>query len=392
MFTSHFFKHLRPICKLRLFSVHRRCFSDEKKPYDPLRILFCGADEFSIYSLRAVQALKEQKPECVSSIDVVCRPDKRVGRGLKKIQEGAFEEITQTSTFACADLLAVPVKSVAKELDLPIHQIDTFTGWTSPSPVDLVIAVSFGLLVPSRILKGATYGGLNVHPSLLPDLRGPAPIQHALMKGRTHTGVSLQTMHPSRFDHGMILAQTLHPGYPIPEDCTPEHLVEKLGQLSAEMLVKGIEEGVFVSPTPAVNGADPEGKCEHAPKIQPEDRHICWSNWTADRIMRYDRAIGRLWDATTYQRCYAHKGDTSKRVTFHGPWRQVSDEQVHEDGSSMMGGQPVLCRVNGSKQRVLAMRTVDGNLLSPESVTIEGEQKGKGLASLIPALRTSSKL
>ena len=58
------------------------------KQHDALRILFCGADEFSIYSLRAVRELQERRPEKIAAIDVVCRPDKRVGRGLRKIQEG----------------------------------------------------------------------------------------------------------------------------------------------------------------------------------------------------------------------------------------------------------------------------------------------------------------
>jgi len=70
------------------------------------------------------------------------------------------------------DSYAVPIKDMATELNLPTHEIATFTGWTPPvygnESMSLVIAVSFGLLVPTRILNLATYGGLNVHPSLLP--------------------------------------------------------------------------------------------------------------------------------------------------------------------------------------------------------------------------------
>lgn len=67
----------------------RRDYSETSK-HNPLRVLFCGADEFSIYSLRAIRELQCQKPHTISSLDVVCRPDKRVGRGLKQIQEGTF--------------------------------------------------------------------------------------------------------------------------------------------------------------------------------------------------------------------------------------------------------------------------------------------------------------
>lgn len=64
-----------------------RCFST--KPYEPLRILFCGSDEFSIASLKALHEEHLRRPDSIASIDVVCRPGKRVGRGLKKIREGS---------------------------------------------------------------------------------------------------------------------------------------------------------------------------------------------------------------------------------------------------------------------------------------------------------------
>lgn len=63
-------------------------FLSTKKTHDPLRILFCGSDEYSIASLRALHAEHKQRPDRVASIDVVCRPGKRVGRGLKQIREG----------------------------------------------------------------------------------------------------------------------------------------------------------------------------------------------------------------------------------------------------------------------------------------------------------------
>lgn len=58
------------------------------KTSDPLRILFCGSDQFSIAHLKALHAYHLKQPERISSIDVVCRPGKRVGRGLKQIREG----------------------------------------------------------------------------------------------------------------------------------------------------------------------------------------------------------------------------------------------------------------------------------------------------------------
>lgn len=293
------------------------------------------------------------------------------------------------------DSREVPIKKAAEELQLPIHQIDTFTGWTPPFPVNLVVTVSFGLLVPPRILNGATYGGLNVHPSLLPDLRGPAPIQHALLKQHHHTGVSLQTMHPTRFDHGVILDQTAPPGVPIPLDATPGQLIELLGPLGASMLRRGIEKRLFENPAevvlPESNSSQP---LQHASKVTPEDRHLDWSMWTADQIVRRDRVLGRLWDTTTYQACF--RGVETKRITYHGPWRVVSADRElsplelvqwrSEVRDLEQCGRPCHIYLPGDSKPHFAIRTLDGLFMCPASATLEGKQKGKALQALLNAV------
>jgi methionyl-tRNA formyltransferase len=65
------------------------------------------------------------------------------------------------------DVSKVPIKAAAKDLDLPIHQLDDFRNFNRS--YNLIIAVSFGLLVPADIINRAKYGGLNVHPSFLPE-------------------------------------------------------------------------------------------------------------------------------------------------------------------------------------------------------------------------------
>ncbi|CAK4027231.1 Methionyl-tRNA formyltransferase, mitochondrial [Lecanosticta acicola] len=322
-------------------------------------ILFCGADEFSIYSLRAVHRLLDRTLDKVQSIEVVCRPAKRVGRGLQEIQEP-------------------PIKSVAEELSLPVYQLDTFTGWKPRRTPDLIIAVSFGLLIPARLLREAKYGGLNVHPSLLPDLRGPAPIQHALLKGRTHTGVSLQDMHHTKFDHGKILDQMQ---LAIPEDCTVEHLIDTLGPIGASMLQNIILRDLKASPLP-ISGADAsQGELEHAPKITPEDRHIDWSTWTSDKILRYDRVLGRLWDRTTYQYCHG-KPQEAKRITFEGPWRRIVGKELLEFHTDWprLPGRPTLNYKQ--KKPMIGVWTVDESLLAPSYATVEGGKPRTALAGL----------
>lgn len=140
------------------------------KALEPLRILFCGSDDFSITSLQALYNEARQESDFIKSIDVVCRPGKRTGRGLKTLREGLIRRLL---LLLLRSPQAVPIKRAAEQLQLPVHEIDTFTGWKPPivsnHEFNLVIAVSFGLLIPPRILQAAKFGGLNVHPSLLPE-------------------------------------------------------------------------------------------------------------------------------------------------------------------------------------------------------------------------------
>ncbi|KAH8685989.1 formyl transferase [Tricladium varicosporioides] len=269
----------------------RRCIFPYPKTYQcslystkvskPLRILFCGSDEFSCESLRAVHAEKTVNPQLISSIDVLCRPGKRSGRSMTRIRE-------------------VPIKAVAEELNLPIYERDTFRGWDLPrsgtEPINLIIAVSFGLFVPPRILKSAEYGGLNVHPSLLPNFRGPAPLQHIIMAGEKTIGVTLQTLDDKSFDHGLILSQTPSPGLPIPDPdhCSYNNLLSFIKPKAAELLIQGLRERVFVPPLLDVGHYESKD-LKHAPKIKPEDRRIDWSSMNAITIHRRHLALQRLW-------------------------------------------------------------------------------------------------
>jgi methionyl-tRNA formyltransferase len=353
-------------------------------------VLFCGADAFSIYSLRALHKLQQAHPEKIASIDVVCRPDKRVGRGLKKIQEGSFipsshrilSRLTPPSQ-------KVPIKQTATTLSLPLHQIDTFTSWSPPTPYtpNLIVTVSFGLLVPARILKSATYGGLNIHPSLLPDLRGPAPLQHALLNRRSHTGVSLQTMHPTKFDHGVVLAQTPAPGVEISETDTPQSLLETLGPLGAEMLVRGIESNLFLPPHHAVSQTLPTStQPSHAPKITPSDREINWSSWPSSEILLRDRVLGRLWDGSIWARTSLDAGkwegkQKKLRATFTGPWHVASAPEGVEAGT------PFLCTKAATGAEEIRFATCDGKAVVPAGMTQESGRKGLGLGLLVEQIK-----
>ncbi|KAI6347838.1 hypothetical protein MCOR25_010884 [Pyricularia grisea] len=257
---------------------------------DPLRILFCGSDAFSCESLRALDDVRRSEPRLVKSIDVVTRPPKRTGRGLKVIRHA-------------------PIETLATDLQLPVHPLDSFREWELPlvdgEAINLIIAVSFGLFIPSRILKAVKYGGLNLHPSFLPDLRGSAPIQWAIMLSRQHTGVTLQTLDDKAFDRGLILSQTPRPGIPIMPDATTADLTAQLAAPSAAMLVAGLRAGLHVPPLSPLSDHDAHAPNPgfHARKLTKQDAELRWDEllarrWSCDDVGRRHRALGPLWGRT----------------------------------------------------------------------------------------------
>ncbi|CAI7574790.1 unnamed protein product [Penicillium manginii] len=290
----------------------------------------------------------------------------------------------------------VPIKETASALSLPIHEIDTFTKWTPPvtpnGPINLIIAVSFGLFVPPRILNAARYGGLNVHPSLLPDFRGPAPLHHTLLAGRSLTGITLQTLHHKNFDHGVILSQTPKPGLeiPNPDTCTVSELQNLVAPKGAQMLVDGINDGLFVPPMKAAGWVPTEGNepLIHAGKIQQEDRHVDWATWTMQDITRRSRVIGPLWSRALVPINIgaATPAFYQKRAIL----TQVEEVEPPKgcDSFALVPGLPFANAshpVGPKKGRALYVFTHDGKVLRIDQMKVEGEAVAEGLRAAIKA-------
>lgn len=258
-----------------------------------------------------------------------------------------------------------------------------------PAHINLIVAVSFGLLVPARILEAAQFGGINVHPSLLPDLRGPSPIQYALLRRRQHTGVTVQTMHPTKFDHGEILHQTPAPGIALAGH-DMHTLLDTLAKEGAKLLCDVVSRLPEVNPhtnvTPSI--------VEHAPRITPEDRHIDWQVWTSDEIQLRDSVLGDLWDTTTYTRCQT--GDVAskeKRIKFQGPWKILAEPHSFrdpaEDPCRERPGAPVVLLDDEGHKKLLGIKTVDNRLAIPAAAIIDGGTRDQGMRRLIRMLESS---
>ncbi|KAF1960087.1 methionyl-tRNA formyltransferase [Byssothecium circinans] len=318
---------------------------------DPLRILFCGSDEFSIASLRKLVQAKQDVPDLIKSIDVVHRPGKPTGRKLLKIKE-------------------VPIKQVTEELQLDTHVIDTFTGWTPPISYNLIIAVSFGLFVPPRILNLAKYQGLNVHPSLLPDLKGAAPLHHTILKKRPFAGVTVQTLHPEKIDSGTILAQSPSPGIDYSDTPTITELTNRLGNVGGDMLVDVLKSGAFVPPVRDVGWyAESGGPVEHAGKLDKSSWFVDFSKTTLDEIETMKRAGGLPWCAMpsserlVLNKCWPSTLKTTDRVP-PGIW---CPDLKHP-----------FCNHKAIPKRWLMAKTAEGGILRIQTSTSEGSKTNGG--------------
>lgn len=369
--------------RVRLFASCTFRFRQSKAP---LRILFCGSDQFSVVSLQALHQYAQENPAHIASIEVVSKKDKFTGRGLKK-------------------LTPPPIKHVAADLGLPLHQIDTFTSWGPPgffsndghdqNSINLIIAVSFGLLVPPRILQSSKYGGLNVHPSLLPDLRGAAPIHWAILKGYRRTGVSIQTLHPSNFDGGTILDQR-EVSVPSPVNCSFEELRDVLAPIGAEMLLKTLQNELYISPQSIPPPPDSHlVKYSLAPKITAQMMQVDFGEHDSGQILRMSRVMPRLWAEVVLNPKkipdHLHPSQTT-RIVFGKTLVTMDPDIKNKIQERIMDLEPGLpCAVIPLSESVttsmepLFVRTKDNKILAIYYMTVAGHHSNSGAASAAKA-------
>lgn len=234
-----------------------------------LRLAFFGSDLFSLVSLKRLVSMANETL-AISQIDVFTRSIKPSGRALK-------------------NLVDVPVGEYAQQEGLSLFRVDTSKQITQyiDKKYDLAVAVSFGKLIPGSFLSSLRYGGLNVHPLMLPKYSGSSPIQYAIMNDCKTTGVTVQTLHPTKFDQGDILRQSAP--IAIKENETFESLRDRLAVVGADLL-HDVVMGSLAEPEVLA----PTEKYSLAPKIPPRLAEIQWDHMTSRQICCFERALGPL--------------------------------------------------------------------------------------------------
>ncbi|MBQ8416235.1 MAG: methionyl-tRNA formyltransferase [Clostridia bacterium] len=182
-----------------------------------MRIVFMGTPDFALFSLRALVEEGE------NVVGVVTQPDKPRGRGYA--------------------LTPPPVKVYAMERGIPVYQPATLKGEEFAALLreldpELLVVAAYGKILPKNVLDYPKHGCVNVHGSLLPEYRGAAPMQRAIMDGKKRTGITTMMMDVGLDTGDMLLRGEID----IEENDNFEDVHDKLGALGAEVLLQTVSE------------------------------------------------------------------------------------------------------------------------------------------------------
>jgi len=222
-------------------------------------IIFWGTPSFAAPLLKALHDTKSIRA-------VVTQPDRPQGRGQKIVIPSAVKE------FAAAHHIPV----------LQPERLDAeFSEQLKKYLPALFCVVAYGSLIPASILSLSQPAAVNVHPSLLPDLRGPSPIQTAIRKGYAETGITLMQL-DAELDHGPIIAQKK---IALDGTETAESLSKTLADVTAEFIPQTI--AAYAAGTMKPHAQD-HARATHSKRMERTDGELVFSLSATelDRIMR----------------------------------------------------------------------------------------------------------
>lgn len=275
------------------------------KDYKSLRIVFMGTPEFAVASLAALV-----KAGC-NIVGVVTAPDKPAGRGMQ-LQQSA-------------------VKKYAVEQGLYILQPDKlrnpdFVALLSTLKADLQVVVAFRML-PEVVWNMPPMGTINVHGSLLPQYRGAAPINWAVINGEKETGVTTFKL-KHEIDTGDILLQE---AFAIAENESAGEVHDRMKEIGAALLVTTVK-GLAENTIQEIPQRNLNTTIKHAPKIFTETCKINWNN-TVDSIHNQIRGLAPYPGAFTLLNGKTCKIISSTKTT---ETPAIAPGEWHTDGKTFL--------------------------------------------------------
>ena len=208
-----------------------------------------GTPDFAIPSLRELIDSGEE------IVGVITQPDKPRGRGY--------------------ELMPTPVKAFALERGLEVYQPDTLRGEEFAALLEklspeLIAVTAYGKILPENVLNFPKYGCINVHGSLLPEYRGAAPMQRAIIDGKSETGVTIMYMEKGLDTGDMLLVEKCK----IDDADNFEDIHDRLSEIGAKALVKVVD---ILKRGEAVRVPQDNALATYAAKIEKSDCAIDFS-------------------------------------------------------------------------------------------------------------------
>lgn len=233
------------------------CYTEDTM--EKTKIVFFGTHEFAASILEGLIDFP-----FFDVVLVITQPDQPVGR---------------------KQILTPPLtKVIAQKNKIPVVQPETLKNFEFPiSDFDVSIVIEYGRIIPERLLSVPKYKTLNIHPSLLPQYRGPTPIQAALLHGETTTGVTIMQM-DATMDTGPILLQK---EIAIDPDDTFITLREKLMPLALEALLEALPLYIDETVRPKAQNNEAATYCK---LLTRDDGKVDWSR-SAQEIYNQYRAL-----------------------------------------------------------------------------------------------------
>ncbi len=226
-----------------------------------MKVLFMGTPDFAVPTLREL---------CCSDhevVGVITQPDKPCGRGYK--------------------LKAPPVKEYAIENGIPVYQPttlrgDEFAALLASIDPEVIVVVAYGKILPVNVLEYPKFGCINVHGSLLPEYRGAAPMQRAIIDGKHRTGVTTMLMAEGLDTGDMLMKESLE----IDEDDNFEDVHAILSEMGACLLLKTLKELAVGTLKPK---AQNEAHATYAAKIEKSE---CFLDFSLDARTVHNKIRG----------------------------------------------------------------------------------------------------
>ena len=254
-----------------------------------MRVVFMGTPDIAATCLKKIIA------DGFDVVGVYTQPDRPKGRGMK--------------------MVFPPVKDVAIANDIPVFQPENFRDEETVEQLkalapDVVAVVAYGRILPQRVLDLIPQGFINIHASVLPQYRGSAPYQWAVLDGLKQTGVSAQFM-VHKMDAGPVVGVSMTP---IGPDETAGELLDRLAVLGADLLSETLTkyEKKELIPVP-----QDESKVTMAPML---DKTMCPIDWNQTAQQIHDKVRGlHPWPVATMELKGAKfKVHATKIVEGHG--------------------------------------------------------------------------